>query len=118
MTIITKGMGAIAKMALRKPKGISGGRSVAAEKAKGKTRKIIKTYSTGRRQTEYVRPGQPEFKMKPKMSKTRFSQGRLFSEKYPKKTPSKQLRFKFKYPHRKRSAVKQLKTNIKKAQVK
>ena len=36
MTIITKGMGAIAKMALRKPKGTSGGRSVAAEKAKAK----------------------------------------------------------------------------------
>ena len=118
MTIITKGMGAIAKMALRKPGGISGGRSVAAEKAKGKTKKIIKTYSTGRKQTEYVRPGQPEFKMKPKVRKTQFSQGVLFTEKYPKKVPSNQLRFKFKYPDRKKSAVKQLKTNIKKAQVK
>tara|TARA_R110002049_G_C8807245_1_gene533172 strand:+ start:106 stop:462 length:357 start_codon:yes stop_codon:yes gene_type:complete len=118
MTIITKGMGAIAKMALRKPGGISGGRSKTAEAAKGKTRKIIKTYSTGRRQTEYVRPGQPEFKMKPKVRKTRFSQGSLFTEKYPKKTPSKQLRFKFDYPHLKKSAVKKLKTNIKKAQVK
>ena len=118
MTIITKGMGAIAKMALRKPGGISGGRSKTAEAAKGKTRKIIKTYSTGRRQTEYVRPGQPEFKMKPKVRKTPFSQGSLFTEKYPKKTSKKQLRFKFDYPHLKKSAVKQLKSNIKKAQVK
>ena len=32
------------------------GRSVAGKKAAGRTKKIIKTYSTGRRQTEYVRP--------------------------------------------------------------
>ena len=118
MTIITKGMGSIIKTLKRKPKGITGGRSVAAEKSKGKTRKIIKTYSSGRRQTEYVRPGQPEYKMNPKMGKTKFSQGRLFSEKYPKKTSSKQLKFKFKYPHRKKGASEMIERSIKKAEVK
>jgi hypothetical protein len=53
--------------------------------------------------------------MKPKIKR---GQGKLFSIRNPKKISSKQLRFKFKYPDRKKSAVKQLKTNIKKAQVK
>ena len=50
------------------------------------------------------------------MSKS--GQGRLFSEKYPKKTSSKQLKFKFKYPHRKKGASEMIERSIKKAEVK
>ena len=92
------------------------GRSVAGKKAAGKTKKIIKTYSTGRRQTEYVRPGEPKFTTKPKMGKKSGSQGVLFRERHPKET-SPQLKFKFSYPDRKRP-LHSLKTAIKKSKVK
>ena len=93
------------------------GRSVAGKKAAGKTRKIIKTYSTGRRQTEYVRPGEPKFTTKPKMGKKSGSQGVLFREIHPPKEKSPQLKFKFSYPGRTPS-VHGLKKAIKKAEVK
>ena len=93
-----------------------GRRTVAAQKAAGKTRKIIKTYSTGRRQTEYVRPGQPEYKMKPKMGKSG-TQGKLFSERHPPKKKDKQLKFKFSFEDRKRP-LQSLKKAIKKSEVK
>ena len=92
------------------------GRRVADKKAAGKTKKIIKTYSTGRKQTEYVRPGHPTFTMKPKQSKKTGGQGVLFREKYPKEK-SPQLKFKFSYPDRKRP-LHSLKTAIKKSKVK
>ena len=92
------------------------GRSVAGKKAAGKTRKIIKTYSTGRRQTEYVRPGEPKFITKPRMGKKSGSQGVLFRERHPKEI-SPQLKFKFSYPGRTPS-VHGLKKAIKKAEVK
>jgi hypothetical protein len=110
MTIITKGMGAIAKLAKAKSKPHYGYGTTAAKKARGQT---VKVYREGR--TDYVRPGDPTYTMKPKIKR---GQGKLFSIRNPKKISSKQLRFKFKYPDRKKSAVKQLKTNIKKAQVK
>ena len=93
------------------------GRSVAGKKAAGKTKKIIKTYSTGRRQTEYVRPGAPKFTTKPKMGKKSGSQGVLFREIHPPKEKSPQLKFKFSYPGR-THPLHGLKKAIKKAGVK
>jgi len=105
-----KGLGLLGKMAKK-------GRTVAFKKnVQGKTRRVMKTYSTGRRQPVYVRPGQPIFKMKPKMGKKRFSQGQLFSERTPKEK-SPQLKFKFSYPGRTRP-LHGLKKAIKKAEVK
>ena len=100
------------------------GRSVAGKKAAGKTRKIIKTYTTGRRQTEYVRPGHPTFKMKPKMGKKKGSQGILFRENYPQEKSSSQLKFRFSYPHKtphvnlKTGPLKSSEKAIKKSEVK
>ena len=111
MTIITKGMGAIIKLAKAKSKSHYKYGTTASKKARGQTEKV---YRGGR--TDYVRPGQPTFKMKPKISKS--GQGKLFSIKNPKKNNPKQLRFKFKYPHRKKGASEMIKRSIKKAEVK
>ena len=108
--IAKKGLGLLGRMAQKS-------RTVAHKKnVQGKTKKVMKTYSTGRRQPVYVRPGQPVFKMQPKMGKKKSSQGRLFSERTPKEN-SPQLKFKFSYPERKRP-LHSLKAAIKKSKVK
>ena len=99
--IITKGMGAIKKLS----------QTTAAKKARGLTKKV---HREGR--TDYVRPGEPTYTMKSKMGKR--GQGKLFSIKNPKKNNSKQLRFKFTFPHRKKSAPELIKRSIKKSEVK
>ena len=111
MTIITKGMGAIRKLAKAKSKSHYKYGTTASKKARGQTEKV---YRGGR--TDYVRPGQPTFTMKSKMGKR--GQGKLFSIKNPKKTNPKQLRLKLKYPHRKKSASEMIERSIKKAEVK
>ena len=117
MAIITKGMGAIMKLAKLK----SASRKVSDLKKAGKTFKTQNvTYGPdGRKRTNYRYVGGPlkGFSTKPYMPK-KSGQGKLFREKFEKpKKDLRQLKFKFK-DIRKVDPEKKLKTAIKRAEVK
>ena len=135
MTIITKGMGAIMKKAVKgKPKKVQTFDEVIMRRLKPiKSRKISDLKKTGktfktqnisvdrfgkeRVNYRYVTGPLKGFTMKPYMPGKR-GQGKLFREKFEKpKEESKQLKFKFKNED-KVGAVKRLKTAIKRAEVK
>jgi len=76
--------------------------------SEGRTQKVIKEYTSGKKRTVYTRPGQPTFKMKPQVPKTT-GQGKLFKEVQVKKPELKQQKLPFSKSARKKLGIQQRK---------